>query len=84
MSALVAKRLFTTKASTGLKISSSLAEKSIAMNGPRFEQTRMDLQPNPLPAIELIAKVPVKMVHSRKISCDGGGNLGMIYLRQQN
>ncbi|KAI8899881.1 zinc-finger domain-containing protein [Globomyces pollinis-pini] len=53
--------------------SASQAPKSIAMSGPRFEQTNMDLQPNPLSAQELIAQVPVTMVEGRKISCDGGG-----------
>jgi hypothetical protein len=56
------------------KVSPSQADKQIAMKGPRFEQTRMDLQPNPLPAIDLIAQAPVQKVASRKIHCDGGGN----------
>ena len=41
-------------------------------SGPRFEQTAMDLQPNPLSAMELIAKEPIRVVHGRKAVCDGG------------
>lgn len=40
--------------------------------GPRFEQTAMELQPNPLSAMELIANEPVRMVNARKAVCDGG------------
>ncbi|KAA1139104.1 hypothetical protein PGTUg99_035993 [Puccinia graminis f. sp. tritici] len=47
--------------------------KSQAMTGPRFEQTNLDAQPNPLPAIELIKKEPIRMVSSRVAACDGGG-----------
>ena len=41
-------------------------------SSPRFEQTAMDLQPNPLSAMELIAKEPIRLVHGRKAVCDGG------------
>ncbi|KAH7883579.1 ubiquinone oxidoreductase 20 kd subunit [Phlebopus sp. FC_14] len=41
--------------------------------GPRFEQTFMELQPNPLSAMELIANEPVRVVQGRKAVCDGGG-----------
>jgi len=41
-------------------------------SGPRFEQTAMDLQPNPLSAMELIANEPVRLVHGRRATCDGG------------
>ncbi|PPQ63769.1 hypothetical protein CVT24_004311 [Panaeolus cyanescens] len=41
--------------------------------GPRFEQTAMDLQPNPLSAMEMIAQEPIRLVQGRKASCDGGG-----------
>jgi len=45
--------------------------------GPRFEQTVMELQPNPLSAMELIANEPVRLVHGRRAVCDGGaGPLG--------
>ncbi|KAJ3241626.1 hypothetical protein HDU78_001755 [Chytriomyces hyalinus] len=53
--------------------SKSQASRQAAMTGPRFEQTNMALQPNPIAAIDLIAAVPVKMVAGRKVSCDGGG-----------
>ncbi|KJA29122.1 hypothetical protein HYPSUDRAFT_32472 [Hypholoma sublateritium FD-334 SS-4] len=42
-------------------------------SSPRFEQTDMDLQPVPLSAMELIAEEPIRVVHGRKASCDGGG-----------
>ncbi|KAI8823373.1 ubiquinone oxidoreductase 20 kd subunit [Fimicolochytrium jonesii] len=48
-------------------------DKSAAMVGPRFEQTDLSLQPNPLSAQDLISKVPVKFVQARRVSCDGGG-----------
>lgn len=44
-----------------------------ARSGPRFEQTVMDLQPNPLSAMELIASEPARFVQGRKAVCDGGG-----------
>ncbi|KAI0732412.1 ubiquinone oxidoreductase 20 kd subunit [Fomitopsis betulina] len=42
-------------------------------SGPRFEQTHMDLQPNPLSAMQMIAEEPIRIVHGRKAVCDGGG-----------
>ncbi len=42
--------------------------------GPRFEQTAMDLQPNPLSAMAMIANEPVRLVHARKAVCDGGSS----------
>ncbi|GAA95035.1 uncharacterized protein L969DRAFT_95989 [Mixia osmundae IAM 14324] len=51
--------------------------KANAMRGPRFEQTSMDFQPQPVAAIELIAKEPIRLVNTRIASCDGGrGALG--------
>ncbi|KAI7956737.1 hypothetical protein MJO28_003832 [Puccinia striiformis f. sp. tritici] len=47
--------------------------RSQIISGPRFEQTNLDAQPHPLPAIELIKKQPVRMVSSRIAVCDGGG-----------
>jgi NADH dehydrogenase (ubiquinone) Fe-S protein 6 len=44
----------------------------VAGENPRFEQTAMDLQPNPLSAMGLIANEPVRLVHARKAICDGG------------
>jgi NADH dehydrogenase (ubiquinone) Fe-S protein 6 len=41
-------------------------------SGPRFEQTAMELQPNPLSAMELIAQEPIRLVHARRAVCDGG------------
>ncbi|KAJ7169907.1 zinc-finger domain-containing protein [Mycena filopes] len=42
-------------------------------SGPRFEQTVMELQPNPLSAMALVNDVPVNMVDGRRAICDGGG-----------
>ncbi|KAI9063083.1 ubiquinone oxidoreductase 20 kd subunit [Trametes sanguinea] len=44
-----------------------------AQSGPRFEQTIMELQPNPLSAMEMISREPIRVVHGRKAVCDGGG-----------
>ncbi|KAI8340799.1 zinc-finger domain-containing protein [Chlamydoabsidia padenii] len=46
--------------------------KKEALVGPRFEQTDLSTQPNPMAAIELIAEEPVRIVHQRIVSCDGG------------
>ncbi len=40
--------------------------------GPRFEQTDMSLQPNPLSAMELVAQEPIRLVKGRRAVCDGG------------
>jgi hypothetical protein len=32
----------------------------------------MELQPNPLSAMELIANEPIRVIHGRKAICDGG------------
>ncbi|KDR84984.1 hypothetical protein GALMADRAFT_306073 [Galerina marginata CBS 339.88] len=42
-------------------------------SSPIFEQTAMELQPNPLSAMALIAEEPIRLVHGRKATCDGGG-----------
>ncbi|KAG6890411.1 hypothetical protein C0995_008765 [Termitomyces sp. Mi166 len=47
--------------------------RATASTGARFEQTALDLQPNPLSAMELIENEPVRLVHGRKAVCDGGG-----------
>jgi NADH dehydrogenase (ubiquinone) Fe-S protein 6 len=39
----------------------------------RFSVTGLQKQVNPNWAIDLIAKVPPKVVKTRKVSCDGGG-----------
>lgn len=44
-------------------------------DGPRFEQTIMELQPQPLSAMTLIAEEPVRMVSGRKAVCDGGASV---------
>ncbi|KAJ9196648.1 hypothetical protein DTO164E3_6178 [Paecilomyces variotii] len=44
-----------------------------AMTGPRFEQTIIELQPQPLAAIELIHRQPVRWQKKRVVECDGGG-----------
>ncbi|QKX61353.1 uncharacterized protein TRUGW13939_08501 [Talaromyces rugulosus] len=49
------------------------APREEAMTGPRFEQTIMELQPQPYAAIELIHQQPVRWSKSRVVSCDGGG-----------
>lgn len=41
-------------------------------SSPRFEQTNMELQPNPLSAMGMIAKEPIRLVNGRKAVCDGG------------
>lgn len=41
-------------------------------SGPRFEQTIMELQPQPLSAMEMISKEPIRVVQGRKAVCDGG------------
>jgi len=40
--------------------------------GPRFEQTAMHLQPQPLSAMDMIAKEPIRLSKSRIAACDGG------------
>lgn len=47
-------------------------DRSNAMRGPRFEQAAMELQPQPLAAIELIAEEPIRLVPTRIAACDGG------------
>jgi NADH dehydrogenase (ubiquinone) Fe-S protein 6 len=52
--------------------STSQSPRPAGQSGPRFEQTTMELQPNPLSAMELLANEPVRVVHGRKAVCDGG------------
>ena len=40
--------------------------------GPRFEQTAMHLQPQPLSAMDMIAKEPIRLSKTRIAACDGG------------
>ncbi|PHH91303.1 hypothetical protein CDD83_1007 [Cordyceps sp. RAO-2017] len=53
--------------------SRSQRPRATAMTGPRFEQTDFDLQPQPLSAMELIHKQPVRWTHDRIATCEGGG-----------
>jgi len=53
--------------------SRSQQERSVAMSGPRFEQTIMETQPQPYAAIDLIHKQPVRWVSTKSVACDGGG-----------
>ena len=54
------------------KWSTNQRERPGGQSGPRFEQTAMELQPNPLSAMELIANEPIIKVHGRRAVCDGG------------
>ncbi|KIO30853.1 hypothetical protein M407DRAFT_242073 [Tulasnella calospora MUT 4182] len=56
-----------------IKWSTNQQTRPQAASLPRFEQTDMSLQPQPLSAMEMIAKEPVRLVHGRKAVCDGGG-----------
>ncbi|THH01816.1 hypothetical protein EW026_g975 [Hermanssonia centrifuga] len=57
--------------------STTQAPRPHGQSGPRFEQTAMELQPNPLSAMDMIANEPIRVVHGRKAVCDGGaGPLG--------
>ncbi|SPC64640.1 related to NADH2 dehydrogenase (ubiquinone) complex I 13K-A chain precursor [Ustilago sp. UG-2017b] len=48
-----------------------------AMKGPRFEQLDMRFQPQPLAAIEMIQREPIRLSSKRIAACDGdGGPLG--------
>ncbi|KPM40633.1 hypothetical protein AK830_g5921 [Neonectria ditissima] len=53
--------------------SRSQRPRSVAMTGPRFEQTDFSVQPQPKSAMELIHKQPVRWTHDRIVACDGGG-----------
>ncbi|TKY88428.1 hypothetical protein EX895_002780 [Sporisorium graminicola] len=44
-----------------------------AMKGPRFEQFDMRFQPQPLAAIEMIQREPIRLSSKRIAACDGGG-----------
>jgi len=45
----------------------------MAMQGPRFEQTIIEVQPRPMAAIDLIHKQPVRWTDQKIVACDGGG-----------
>ena len=46
--------------------------KAAAYDNARFEQVRLDLQPNPPSAMGLVSEDPVRLVEGRKAVCDGG------------
>ncbi|KAH7102052.1 zinc-finger domain-containing protein [Auriculariales sp. MPI-PUGE-AT-0066] len=51
--------------------------KGDALAGPRFEQTALELQPQPMSAMQLVSEDPIRLVNARKAVCDGGvGPLG--------
>lgn len=51
--------------------------RDLAMRGPRFEQMTPELQPQPLSAMEMISREPIRLTEKRIIECDGGdGPLG--------
>jgi len=52
--------------------STSQRPRTAAQSGPRFEQTILELQPNPLSAMEMVNNEPIRVVHGRKAVCDGG------------
>ncbi|KZT44381.1 hypothetical protein SISSUDRAFT_1038883 [Sistotremastrum suecicum HHB10207 ss-3] len=53
--------------------STSQRPRPTANDGPRFEQTSVEYQPNALSAMELISREPIRLVDGRKAVCDGGG-----------
>ncbi|KAG0133790.1 hypothetical protein HOY82DRAFT_516955 [Tuber indicum] len=53
--------------------SRSQQPRELAMVGPLFENTDMELQPAPYAAIELIHQQPVRFSEKRVVVCDGGG-----------
>ncbi|KAJ1558397.1 hypothetical protein HK096_001365, partial [Nowakowskiella sp. JEL0078] len=48
-------------------------KETVIVDSARFEQTQLNLQPNPLSAIDLINAQPITKVEKRIVSCDGGG-----------
>lgn len=48
------------------------APRDIAMRGPRFEQMTPELQPQPLSAMEMIQREPIRLTEKRVVECDGG------------
>lgn len=46
--------------------------RDMAMRGPRFEQMNMEFQPQPLSAMEMVQREPIRLSHKRVTSCDGG------------
>jgi uncharacterized Zn-finger protein len=47
-----------------------------ALGTLRFEGINLEAQPKPPAGINLLNRIPVELVESRTVSCDGGGSLG--------
>lgn len=52
--------------------STSQRPREDAYREARFEQTALNLQPQPYSAMDMIAQEPIRMVNGRKAVCDGG------------
>lgn len=52
--------------------STSQNPKPHAYNNARFEQTRLDMQPNAPSAMGMVAEDPIRLVDGRRATCDGG------------
>lgn len=52
--------------------SETQASRQEAQKGPRFEQQAVALQPQPLSAMEMIQREPIRLTATRIVSCDGG------------
>ncbi|KAK1925452.1 zinc-finger domain-containing protein [Papiliotrema laurentii] len=53
--------------------STSQNPKPHAYNNARFEQTVLEMQPNPMSAMGMVAEDPIRLVEGRRAVCDGGG-----------
>lgn len=56
--------------------SSSQKSRQDAYKDVRFTDVDLSTQPRPLAAIQLVNAEPIVQVHSRVVSCSGGGALG--------
>ena len=52
--------------------STNQRQRPVGVSGPRFEQAVMELQPQPLSAMEMINNEPIRYVEGRKAVCEGG------------
>lgn len=52
--------------------STSQNPKPHAYNNARFEQTVLEMQPNPMSAMGMVAEDPIRLVEGRRAVCDGG------------
>ena len=62
--------------------STSQRQRQDAYSEARFEQTDLTLQPQPLSAMEMIAKEPIRLVEGRRAVCDGGKSPREMYESQ--